>query len=48
MIGANDEPGMLAARPSIPGHRMFDLHHIGAPVGEHGTRRRNERELGDL
>jgi hypothetical protein len=29
-------------------HRVFDLDDVGAPIGQHGTGRRNEGELRDL
>ena len=32
----------------VPRHRVLDLDDVGAPVGQHRSRRRHERELRDL
>jgi len=32
----------------VAGHRMIDLDHVGAPVGERGPGRRNKGPGGDL
>ena len=41
--GAGDDPGADQATLRVTGLGVLDLDDVGAPVGEHGTGRGNER-----
>jgi len=45
---AEREAGGREAALRVTAHRVFDLHDLGAPVREHGARRRHEPPLGDF
>lgn len=41
-------PGLAEPTLRVTGHRVLDLDHLGAPLGQHGARRRDEPVHGDF